>query len=138
MIIGVSSLIAGSFTRNANGVVTDSRTNLQWQDDYSDNNNSIKVTAWQSAIEYCENLTLDGNSDWRLPNLNELTSLVDDTTYNPAIDGVFQNTNSDTYWSSTTNAYSYDSAWIIYFDYGYQYNYYKGVSCYIRCVRAGQ
>ena len=138
IIIGVSSLMAGSFTRNANGVVTDSRTNLEWQDDYSDNGNSIKYTTWQSAIEYCENLNLDGNNDWRLPNLNELTSLVDDTTYSPAIDGVFQNTNSNNYWSSTTYAYYYDNAWIVNFDDGYQSNYSKGYGSYVRCVRAGQ
>jgi hypothetical protein len=130
--------MAGSFTRNANGVVTDSRTNLEWQDDYSNNGGSIKNTTWRNAIDYCVNLNLDGNSDWRLPNLNELTSLVDDTTYSPAIDGVFQNTNSYPYWSSTTNAHNYDSAWIVNFGNGYQYNGNKGTSNYVRCVRAGQ
>ena len=60
ILIGVSSLMAGNFTRNIGGVVTDSRTNLEWQDDYSDNGNSIKRATWQSAIDYCENLNLDG------------------------------------------------------------------------------
>ena len=145
IIIGVSSLMAivvGDFTRSANGVVTDSRTNLEWQDDYSDNGGSIKNTTWRNAIDYCVNLNLDGNSDWRLPNLNELTSLVDDKKYNPSIDAIFQNTSytySNYYWSSTTNANNNDDAWIVAFDYGNQYNNgTKNYSQYVRCVRAGQ
>jgi hypothetical protein len=138
MMIGVGSLMAGSFSRNANGVVTDSRTNLEWQDDYSDNSNSIKETIWQNAIDYCENLNLDGKSDWRLPNTNELVSLVDDKKNNPSIDATFQNTNSYYYWSSTTNVNFNNDAWSVSFDYGSQYLNSKDSSHYVRCVRAGQ
>ena len=139
MMIGVGSLMAGSFSRNANGVVTDSRTNLEWQDDYSDNSNSLKQTTWQNAIDYCENLNLDGKSDWRLPNTNELVSLVDDKKYNPSIDAIFQNTNSSNSWSSTTDVNNVNDAWIVSFDYGHQdYNGTKANSYYVRCVRAGQ
>jgi hypothetical protein len=131
--------MAGNFSRNANGIVTDSRTNLEWQDDYSDNSNSIKGAIWQGAIDYCENLNLDGNSDWRLPNLNELTSLVDDTIYSPPIDSLFQNTNTSRYWSSTTSASYNDSAWIVsYFSIGVQEIEDKANNHYVRCVRAGQ
>jgi len=136
MMIGVGSLMAGSFSRNVNGVVTDSRTNLEWQDDYSDNGNSIKRATWQNAIDYCENLNLDGKSDWRLPNTNELVSLVDDKKYNPSIDAIFQNTYSTyshRYWSSTTIVNYSNNAWIVSFYDGYQ-----GDGNYVRCVRAGQ
>jgi len=130
--------IAGNFSRS-NGVVSDSNTNLEWQDDYSDNNNSIKQTTWQNAIDYCENLNLDGKSDWRLPNLNELTSLVDDTKYNPSINEVFQNSNSNFYWSSTSsNSYDNVYPWFVSFYGGYQYYYTEDTSYYVRCVRAGQ
>ena len=141
IIIGVSSLMAivvGDFTRNASGVVTDSRTHLEWQDDYSNNGGSIKNTTWRNAIDYCVNLNLDGNTDWRLPNLNELTSLVDDVKYNPAINPTFVNTNSNDYWSSTTYASNYDSAWIVSFGYGFQNGNTKDYNYYVRCVRAGQ
>ena len=134
IMIGISSLMAV----NPNGVVNDNKTNLEWQDDYSDNNNSIKNTTWQSAIDYCENLNLDGKSDWRLPNLNELTSLLDYTRYNPSIDSIFQNTDSDFYWSSTSNVLNNDNAWLVNFDYGYQTGSHKDYSYYVRCVRAGQ
>jgi rhodanese-related sulfurtransferase len=137
-MIGVSSLTASSFSRNANGVVIDSRTNLEWQDDYSDNGNNITETTWQSAIDYCENLNLDGKSDWRLPNLNEITSLVDDSRFNPAIDSSLQNTNSNYYWSSSTNANVNGHAWLVNFHYGYHYDNSKDANNYVRCVRAGQ
>ena len=130
--------MAGSFSRNANGVVTDSRTNLEWQDDYSDNSNNIKKTTWQSVIDYCEDLNLDSKSDWRLPNLNELTSLVDDTRSNPSINSSFQNTNSYYYWSSTSFSSNNDTAWIVLFVDGLQSNSTKDSNLYVRCVRAGQ
>jgi len=120
IVIGFSIFVdAGDFSR-INGVVTDARTNLEWQDDYSDNNNTIKEATWQGAIDYCEALILDGKSDWRLPNLNELTSLVDDTKYNPILNEVFQNTNSNTYWSSTSKSSYNANAWFVYFSIGIQ------------------
>ena len=138
ILIGLSSVInAGGFSRS-NGVVSDSATNLEWQDDYSDNNNSIKQTTWQSAIDYCEALTLDAKSDWRLPNLNELASLVNDTKFNPSINTVFQNTYSNNYWSSTSHSNSNAYAWIVNFYSGNQFNYGKNDNYSVRCVRAGQ
>ena len=141
ILIGVSSLMASNFTRNVGGVVTDSRTNLEWQDDSSDNSNSLKQAKWQNAIDYCENLNLDGKSDWRLPNLNELTSLVDDRRTSPAIDTIFQNTNPDfywSYWSSTTSPDDKNDAWIVDFMYGRQDGNNKDDSNPVRCVREGQ
>ena len=138
ILIGLSSVInAGNFSRNS-GIVSDNAANLEWQDDYSDNNNSIKQTTWQSAIDYCEALTLDAKSDWRLPNLNELISLVDDTKFNPSINMVFQNTNSKYYWSSTSLSYLHDGSWIIRFYSGGQRYDIKNANNYVRCVRVGQ
>jgi len=31
---------------------------------------------WNSAVSYCENLTEDGHSDWRLPNIDELRTII--------------------------------------------------------------
>jgi hypothetical protein len=133
MVLVMSIALFADFTRDGS-VVTDSTTGLQWQDD------AIGSTMnWKSAIEQCENLTLDGHSDWRLPNLKELTSIVDDTRVNPSIDtDTFQFIASSFYWSSTTNAGNSSDAWNVYFNYGYQYSYYKSDSYFVRCVRAGQ
>ena len=118
----------------ANDVVTDSNTNLQWQDD------TMKDSRWEEAISYCEALSLDGGN-WRLPNINELTSLVDDMETDPAISRVFIHSDSWSYWSSTTVANDTENAWVVEFTNGYQYNdSYKNIATAIlvRCVRDGE
>ena len=138
ILISLSSILnAGNFNRS-NGVVSDSSTNLEWQDDYSDNSNSIKQTTWQSAIDYCENLTLNAQNDWRLPNKNELLSIADYTKSNPSIAEQFTNTSNNYYWSSTTHQSDHTNAWIVNFGYGYTGHHNKYNSGYVRCVRAGQ
>jgi len=134
LMIGLSTSLLADFSRS-NGVVTDSKTGLQWQDDYSDNGGDIKYAKWTDAIAYCEDLTLGGHSDWRLPNKKELLSIVDYGKYNPSIDTVFTHTASNYYWSSTTRAYYTDLAWIVYFHFGSTYYYPKSDDRYVRCVR---
>jgi len=133
--IGLSIILWASFSRSSSGIVTDNLTKLQWQDDYSDNGGVVTKVIWQNAINYCEALTLGGYSDWRLPNINELLSIVDDTKSNPAIDSTFVNT-SNYYWSSTTYTQSTSSAWFVNFAYGISgyYKKYYNSSC-VRCVR---
>jgi hypothetical protein len=135
-MIGLSSLSHAEFSRD-HGVVTDSNTKLEWQDDYSDNKGNIKYATWSDAIEYCEALSLNGKG-WRLPNINELESLVDDSRYNPSIDAIFENTYSNRYWSSTSNVNNSDYAWFISFNDGNQNGSNKTYYYYVRCVRAGQ
>ena len=134
IMIGLSTLSYANFTRdNTIGIVTDSTTGLMWQDNIVDSS-----MTWQSAIDTCEALSLGGLSDWRLPNVNELEGLVDDTRVSPAINVVFQNTASSNYWSSTSYAVFLDSAWYVNFDSGFQNNLSKYAPRYVRCVRAGQ
>ena len=141
-MIGLSSLSmaqeAPRFTK-ANGVVTDNQTTLEWQDDYSDNGGNLNSATWTDAIDYCEALTLNGKEDWRLPNKNELLSIVDYGTYNPAISSVFEKTTSDYYWSSTAYAsYSNNYKWLVDFYGGYTHDSYETYGNGVRCVRAGQ
>jgi hypothetical protein len=77
-------------------VVYSPDTRLMWQDD--DDPSSEKIL-WQDAINYCENLSLAGYSDWRLPNIKELKSILD--TVNTGMDSVFVNDEMSAYWSST-------------------------------------
>jgi hypothetical protein len=77
-------LPTGSFTTSTLGdddddVVIDSVTGLMWQ-------KTIETKTWQEALEYCEDLEYAGYSDWRLPNRNELASLVKFDLYQPASD----------------------------------------------------
>ena len=117
-----------------NKTVLDTSSNLQWQDDVS----SVSKT-WTEAIAYCEDLTLEEYSDWRLPNRNELLSIVDYNKYNPAIkEDVFTHITSSYCWSSTTYASNTSYAWRINFNNGGTYNYDKTNSTYVRCVRGRQ
>ncbi|MEK7846656.1 MAG: DUF1566 domain-containing protein, partial [Nitrospinota bacterium] len=94
---------------------------------------------WESAITYCEGLSLGSYTDWRLPNIKELKSIVDNTKYNPSIDTTyFPNTNSSIYWSSTTVADLTSYAWGVDFYDGYVYYDFKSYNGYVRCVRGGQ
>jgi len=139
--MGLSYFVYADFSR-ANGVVKDSLTRLQWQDNYSDNGEETKRVEWIEAIEYCENLVLAGENDWRLPSINELSSIVDYSRQEPSLNSMFEYVEFDrfdTYWSSTTfSGYSGNFAWRVYFSYGYQYYGTKAYSGYVRCVREGQ
>jgi hypothetical protein len=132
MMLGLSIGLLAGFSRSGD-IVTDSSTRLQWQD-----NTTPDTMTWQEAIDYCEDLVLDGYRDWRLANIRELKSIVDLTKSDPAIDAVFEHTVSHFYWSSTTYASNSVNVWSVYFNYGYQYYIAKSNDDYVRCVRAGQ
>ncbi len=138
-LILISSLLCVSAyaecTRNSNKTVTCSESKLIWQD-----NGEARTTekSWSDAIKHCEDLIFAGYSDWRLPNKNELLSIVDRSKYNPAINSAFKNTVSDLYWSSTSRANDTNYAWVVPFGDGLTGYYTKYYSGYVRCVRAGQ
>jgi hypothetical protein len=103
------------YVNNGNGTVTDTYTGLMWQQETTDN-----TMTWEQALSYCENSTLAGYSDWRLPNKKELRSLLDYSRYNPAINTTyFPDTVSSFYWSSTTYASYTNYAWGVNFSYGH-------------------
>jgi hypothetical protein len=138
-MIGLSVALLADFSRDSDGVVTDSVTGLQWQDNYSDNGDNIKSAKWTDAIAYCEALSLGGDDDWRLPNFNELYYLADRSKRNPAIDPPFQHTTTSSgYWSATTIVGDEDYAWGVFFYYGDDGWVDKDDSLYVRCVRARQ
>jgi len=124
----------GHFVINNDGTVTDIHTGLMWQQ------TSIDTTmTWQDSFSYCKNLQLAGHSDWRLPNKEELRSVVDYGRSKPAIyTEYFLNTKSSEYWSSSPGASDTNDAWSVYFLNGDDYNYGKSRSYYVRAVRSGQ
>ena len=125
--------IAHSYTRDdAKEIVTDKVTGLQWQDD---ERVKTETMIWGEAKTSCSNLTLGGHSDWRLPTVQELKSIVDKWRSYPAIDPTFQNVTAINYWSSTTSVHTSNSAWYVTFIYGSVGNSDKLYSGYVRCVR---
>ena len=64
--------------KNGEEMIHDLSTDLFWQ------KTSVGNKTWTQALEYCENLNYAGHTDWRLPNKNELATLVDFSKSNPA------------------------------------------------------
>lgn len=95
---------------NGDGTLTDMSTGLMWQQA------EPEAMTWTEALTYCENLQFAGYDDWRMPNRNELQSIFDYSTNNPAIDfAEFPDTASlHYYWSSTACAWAVeDSVWLV-------------------------
>ena len=132
----LATIVRADFVRSAAGVVTDTITGLEWQDNYNDNGDTIKSAKWTDAIAYCEASTLDGTG-WRLPNLNELSLIVDRTKAEPTISTVFTKTNNNIFWSATTYQVTpATKAWSVSFSMGdSDYVLKTDDSKYIRCVR---
>ncbi len=122
--------ISNNFVDNLDGTVIDMSTGLMWQQDTAPGTYN-----WQQALSYCESLTLGGYNDWRLPNRNELQSIVDYAQEYPSIDPVFTNTEFSSYLSSTTEAYTQSNTWYVSFFNGLSYGTDKSGSYYLRAVR---
>ena len=120
----------------ASEILNDSKTGLTWQD-----NSAVKETkmTWQDAKSYCSELSLGGYSDWRLPNIKELQSIVDISKYKPAIKKGFNYVSTSYYyWSSSVYVSDTKDAWVVDFEYGYTDNSDKTSKNYVRCVRGRQ
>ena len=121
---------------NGNGTITDNVTGLMWQQQ----DDGLKKT-WLQALTYCGSLSLGGHSDWRLPNVKELSSIIDYTRGGPAINTSYfpgtPQSPSTYYWSSTTDYGSTANAWCADFYSGSvdPFNMLKTGSNYARCVR---
>ena len=74
-------------------VTHDSVTGFMWTELYA--------CTWRKALSYCENLNFAGYSDWRLPNRNEINSLVN---YDNSTHGTyFDSFPVSPFWSSSTS-----------------------------------
>jgi hypothetical protein len=90
------------------GMVEDLRTGpLMWQRNVpTTGGNGSGLFKWAEADQYCQDLVLYGQSDWRLPGRRELSSIVDRKSAGPAtLDAnSFPETNLDTtsyYWTAS-------------------------------------
>lgn len=106
------------FSDHGDGTVTDNKTKLMWSKDASRCGNGMLP----EAKRCCAELSLAGHTDWLLPSITELKSLVDQSQSNPAlpIGNPFEHVmqwGDDPYWSST--AFRPDSLmWVMDFDDG--------------------
>ena len=130
----VSSTSSDFITSSDGKTVTDTRTGLMWQKEYATDK------TWQQALAYCQSLNTGtepyaGYTGWRLPNKNELASLLD-----PGRSGTpyskFPDMPSNVFWSSSTNDGSENDGWVVNFNSGVVgHNGSKSREYKVRCVR---
>jgi hypothetical protein len=114
-------LDGGSPGEMVDDLVRDNLTGLIWS---RDANLAGPVFQFDHAVQYCRKLKLVGFSDWRLPNVNELRSLLCYEMDSPALpntsgDGKwteadpFVGVQNRGYWTSTTDPSSYYEAFAL-------------------------
>ncbi len=132
---GNSNYGVNDFNDNSDGTITDRATGLMWNKD-----DSGKGMIWQEALEYAEGNELAGYSDWRLPSVKELQSIVDysrapGATNSAAIDPVFNCTEITNeagqkdypyFWSNTTHANMQSKGGGAYVSFGRALGYFNG------------
>ncbi len=118
------------FLDNGDGTVSDRATGLMWSK--SDSGAGMN---WEAALAWVQKKNAEkylGHSDWRLPNVKELQSLVDysrspETSRTAAIDPVLNSTTTTNaagqadwpfYWSSTTHGNLHGGAAAMYVAFG--------------------
>lgn len=147
-------LVRGTPTQSqftANGTtVTDNKTGLMWKRDYEmvdpahpGNWQDRKDTfTWQRALQRAVNDRTAGYADWRLPNVRELRSLVDESRHDPAIDtSIFPPTQFQAwFWSSSPFLDFFQNqnmSWAVNFDAGVDIGNPRIYAQYVRLVRGG-
>ncbi|MCI5189735.1 MAG: DUF1566 domain-containing protein [Candidatus Electrothrix sp. AS4_5] len=134
---------------NVDGTITDLRTRLMWKKCLEGVSGNLCDTGspgsftWQQALQQPGVINnaggFAGHTDWRLPNIRELISIVEEQCKAPAINlDRFPNTPSSSVWSGSPNVGSSDGAWYVYFDYGGSVYDGRDGSSAVRLVRGGQ
>lgn len=109
------------------GIVTDSSTGLMWSmcnlgESWNESlktcNGSASDANWQSSLLQASQVNMAGFSDWRLPNLKELMSIIERQCAAPAANlDLFPTMKPEDYWTSTPvfNQNSENYVWAVQF-----------------------
>jgi len=148
-----------AYVDNGDGTITDSNTGLMWEklsDDGTihdwnnmyawDDTFAVKLAALNGGGGFA------GHTDWRVPNIKELQSIVNyelpypgpmvTTAFNtgcsaPCAVTACSCTQSHYYWSSSSNASNPNNAFVVHFNNGYEDANSKTNLSYVRAVRGG-
>lgn len=124
-ILGAGILFAGE-------MAIDERTGLIWQDNRFVESETVN---YLQAERLCRDLRLGNYTDWRIPTIKELLSIVDYKKYDPAIVDGFGIAEARYYWSSTQYMGDPDKVWGIDFKDGSTDGNGKAYDRRVRCVR---
>ena len=137
---------------NGDGTITDRKTGLIWKQCLEGQSGSdcasggVETFTWQQALQRAQTVNSSGGfagfSDWRLPTIKELSSLVEHQCVGPAINltrfPYAPNDWSYWVWSSSAVAGNTDYAWGVHFYDGETVWYVKSGNIRLRLVRSGQ
>ncbi|MCI5137401.1 MAG: DUF1566 domain-containing protein [Candidatus Electrothrix sp. AR1] len=150
----------GQYIDHGDGTITDTKTGLMWKrcseglSGVNCEEGKVKEYEYDDAVQRFKNVEYAGYSDWRLPTIDELKTLVycstglrnkDNAGCNrgsekPTINQqAFPNTDARRrYLSGSLNALCSDCGWIIYFYNGYSHGLSRSYSGAFRLVRGRQ
>jgi hypothetical protein len=144
--IVIQKLVANRYSDQGDGTIVDTKTNLQWMRfalgqtwNGKINLSEAKRYNWQEALNAADDLNQTGGfagyTDWRVPTIDELKTLIE-RGKKPAINhAMFPATPLSLFWSSTVAVNVNNSAWAVYFYGGSAYWYGKTSYYYLRLVR---
>jgi len=122
----VASTPTADFADNGDGTVTDSETGLMWKRcsegsvwDGATCAGAAMLYTWQGGLEWVARLNdtngFAGYADWRVPNVKELNSIMEEQCNYPAVNlEVFPSTGG-WYWSSSPYVADVTKAWATHF-----------------------
>ncbi|CAK0750061.1 conserved hypothetical protein [Gammaproteobacteria bacterium] len=105
--------------------------------------NPAQSYTWQQALQVVKSHNdaggFAGQTDWRLPNVKELSSIIEERCYEPSINNsLFPGTSASGFWSASAYAGYSDTAWYVLFSNGDAGYHGKNGAWQVRLVRAGQ
>lgn len=142
----IATTPTAEFTDNGDGSVTHATTGLVWKRcsegqawDGSTCTGSAVALTWAQALVQANASTDLGATDWRLPNVKELESLVEARCWTPAIDSaVFPQAEATDYWTSSPFAGDPQASLVVNFDAGHTGSVARTAATAVRLVRAGR
>lgn len=161
LLLAVAPVEGGSYSshfvvNDSTGTVYDTVEDLTWMKcevgkSGSDCSGTGMTKTWQDAKNYCNGLNYGGRSNWTLPTVIQLKTIVNKlATTGPYIfTDIFPNTTNYAFWTSTENSTDAYFAWSVYFGNGVAYDGYyftydghsyyssKTTNGYFRCVSPG-
>ncbi|CAK8720041.1 MAG: Caspase domain-containing protein [Candidatus Electronema aureum] len=129
----------GQYIDYGDGTITDTKSGLMWKRcpeglfGVNCEEGKIETYKWDDVFQRFKNIEYAGYSDWRLPTIAELKTLVycsngvKDKDYGRCNEGseeptinqqAFPNTEANYFWSGSPHADNSDLAWYVHFAYG--------------------
>jgi Protein of unknown function (DUF1566) len=141
-LASIYSFAAPPFTVSPDGLeVTDAKTGLIWRrcaegmmPSAGDCTGSPSTYTHEAALVFAS-----AQTGWRLPSVQELSSIADRSRISPSIDIVaFPSTPSSYFWSSSPEIAPAKNAFVVGFQVGNIHSFTRVDSYHVRLVRAGQ